>query len=341
MQSALADGEIHFVLANDSQYAWDDSADTWNVLSGSGSIPDATSASGGGVKGKVTADSDLGLVISSGVMSINIDDTPDTLDVDASGLKVVGLPSLFKVNGTAVSANVTAPNLDALTGGGSTALHSHANDHARLHNIESTSDHSLSGATAGHVLRATGATTFAFGQVQHSDIGSVGANDHHNQLHSVTSASGHSVSGLTSGHVLTATGATTFDWQAPAAAEEAKKLENTETTATDTTANGDAVYFNGNDTVGKARADTDAKARVTGIIRSGAGAAPTSVEVVSAGRAAGVLSGATAGTAYYLQATGGIGTSLPGAANRVIQVGVASNATDLFVRIVDYGKKAA
>ena len=41
------------------------------------------------------------------------------------------------------------------------------------------------------------------------------------------------------------------------------------------------------------------------------------------------------------QATGGIGTSLPSAGNRVIQVGKAENATDLFVDIIDYGKKAA
>ena len=64
-------------------------------------------------------------------------------------------------------------------------------------------------------------------------------------------------------------------------------------------------------------------------------------EIVYAGPAAGVLTGATAGSAYYLQATGGIGTAVPGAGNRVVQVGVAKNATDLFVHFIDYGKKAA
>jgi hypothetical protein len=63
--------------------------------------------------------------------------------------------------------------------------------------------------------------------------------------------------------------------------------------------------------------------------------------VVGAGLAIGVLSGATANTPYYLQTAGGIGTSLPGASNRVIQVGVAKNATDLWVRVIDFGKKAA
>lgn len=59
---------------------------------------------------------------------INIDDTPDTLDVDGSGLKVVGLPSLFKVNDVATSANVTAANLNTLTGGATSiadTLHAH------------------------------------------------------------------------------------------------------------------------------------------------------------------------------------------------------------------------
>jgi hypothetical protein len=54
-----------------------------------------------------------------------------------------------------------------------------------------------------------------------------------------------------------------------------------------------------------------------------------------------VLSGATAGDRYYLQDGGGIGTTIPSASKRIIQVGIAINATDLFVRIVDFGKKAA
>jgi len=55
----------------------------------------------------------------------------------------------------------------------------------------------------------------------------------------------------------------------------------------------------------------------------------------------GVLSSASPGTPYYLATGGGLSTSLPGAAKRVIQMGIAKNATDLFVRVVDYGKKAA
>ncbi len=60
-------------------------------------------------------------------LRVKIDDTPDTLDATSAGLKVVGLPSLFKINGTAVGATVTAPNLDTLTNGSNAdALHVHA-----------------------------------------------------------------------------------------------------------------------------------------------------------------------------------------------------------------------
>ncbi len=90
-----------------------------------------------------------------------------------------------------------------------------------------------------------------------------------------------------------------------------------------------------------ARGDTDAKSRVTHVATSAAASAGTTFTGVSHGVAAATLTGATQNTPYYLQATGGIGTSLPGAGNRVVQVGIALTATDLFVRIIDYGKKAA
>jgi hypothetical protein len=195
-----------------------------------------------------------GIILGSNGLAIEIDDTPDTLDVDADGLKVVGLPSLFKINDVAVGATVTAANLDTLTDGSNAdSLHVHAS----------------------------------------------------------------------------------------AEATEAPKVENTKNTATDTVAVGDPVYINGSDTVGKALANDDTKSRVIGVIRTGAGAAPQSVQFVSLGTCAGVLSGATPGTPYYLQTAGGIGTSLPGAANRVIQVGWALTASDLWVELKDYGKKAA
>ena len=41
--------------------------------------------------------------------------------------------------------------------------------------------HTVAGLTAGQVLRATSATNAAFGQLLHSQLGGIGANDHHNQ----------------------------------------------------------------------------------------------------------------------------------------------------------------
>lgn len=239
-------------IAEDNLWIGDSSGVAASVPIGDG----LTSVSGTTLKTNIT--SDIGLVFNggTGALEIELDNTPDTLDADADGLKVVGLPSLFKVNDVAVSANVTATNLNALTGGGQTALHTH-----------------------------------------------------------------------------------------PAVpATEAPKVENTLTTVTDATANGDPVCIVGNGLVRKAVANgDDARARVIGIIRTGAGAAGATPEVVSQGLCDGVLTGATAGTAYYLDSAGGITPTFGdiGAGERVVRVGYAYNATDLWVHIDDFGKKAA
>lgn len=72
--------------------------------------------------------------------------------------------------------------------------------HNQSHVLATTSalgsDHTVSGLTSGYVLKATGATTAAFGQLLHSQLGSIGANDHHNQQHSIT-GSDHTVTGST------------------------------------------------------------------------------------------------------------------------------------------------
>lgn len=103
-----------------------------------------------------------------------------------------------------------------------------ANDHhAQSHVLATTSalgaDHTVSGLTSGQVLKATGATAARFIQLLHSELGSIGANDHHNQSHVLASTSGlgadHTVSGLTSGQVLRATGATTAAFGALQAAD--------------------------------------------------------------------------------------------------------------------------
>jgi len=81
--------------------------------------------SSGSLRAKV--DGAHGIVLGASGLELELDETPDTLDVDADGLKVVGLPSLFKINGTAVGVGVTAANLDDLTDGSNAdSLHTHA-----------------------------------------------------------------------------------------------------------------------------------------------------------------------------------------------------------------------
>lgn len=69
-----------------------------------------------------------GLQFTAGKLDMKLA-SANTLSKDASGLTVTGVPSLFKVNGVATSANVTAANLGTLTAGASSpadALHNHA-----------------------------------------------------------------------------------------------------------------------------------------------------------------------------------------------------------------------
>jgi hypothetical protein len=105
----------------------------------------------------------------------------------------------------------------------------------------------------------------------------------------------------------------------------------------------DPVYITGtNNIIAKAVASVDASARVIGVAQ--ANPSGNNFTVVFAGKAAGVvsgLSGVGAGVPVYLAAAGGLSTTLPGGGNRVIQVGICLNVDDLFVRITDYGKKAA
>ena len=358
VQASLADGELHYIFESDDMYSWDDGANIWNTMSGGGSIPDATSASGGGIKGKVTFDSDFGLTVGSGIAKIDLsttpglqfltgklavkhnanagldvtasgveidlaasnpglqfdgsgdlqvkhnanagldvtsngieidlgatnpglefdgsgdlqakvyanggvqktanglelllDNTPDTLDVDADGLKVVGLPSLFKINDVAVGVTVTAANLDDLTDGSNAdSLHSH------------------SSSTASNFIE--------------------------NDL----------------------------------AVDEAISVA-------------DPVYITATgNRVGVARADTAAKARVIGVAKTAQATPGSDATIISDGLCSGIISGATPGTPYYLGDSGSISTSLPSAGGRVIQCGMALSATDFWVRLMDFGKLAS
>ena len=75
-------------------------------------------------------------------LALEIDDTPNTLDVDADGLKVVGLPLSFLINDVATSANVTAANVNTLVAGADSAadaLHFHSN-HVQIWTTSANTD---------------------------------------------------------------------------------------------------------------------------------------------------------------------------------------------------------
>lgn len=183
---------------------------------------------------------DPGLQFSTGKLDLKLA-SADRLVKDASGLDVSGLPSLFKLDGTSVSSNVTAANLGTLTAG-----------------IESD-------ATALHAHKRV--------EAAYSGSQSVGA----------------------------------------------------------------PVYISANDTVVAADSSDDSKRWVSGVVRASSGG---TVKIVSKGVCPGVLSGATAGTKYYLASGGGLTATQPAAGENAIVVGVAINATDLDVRVIDQGKRA-
>jgi len=82
--------------------------------------------------------------------------------------------------------NAQHAHTDATSGGtiahssltGRTANDHHNQSHVLATNLALGADHTISGATAGHVLKASSATAAAFAQLLHSDLGSVVADQH-------------------------------------------------------------------------------------------------------------------------------------------------------------------
>lgn len=125
-----------------------------------------------------------------------------------------------------------------------------------------------------------------------------------------------------------------------AGSDEATRLEN-DFTASEAVSAGDPVYWDTTaNQFSQADSSVDAQSYVFGVARTSIGAA-TSGPIVSYGPCASVLTGATPGAKYYLATGGGLSTTPPGAGNRVIMIGWAINATDLWVQPIDFGKKAA
>ena len=111
-------------------------------------------------------------------------------------------------------------------------------------------------------------------------------------------------------------------------------------TTVNAVAKADPVYWSStNDQVDKALGNTDAKSFAVGIANAAA-IALASADITFEGIATGVLTAATAGAVYWLAPTGGLSTTVPGGGgNRLLVMGTAKNATDLYVMVRDYGKK--
>lgn len=138
---------------------------------------------------------------------------------------------------------------------------------------------------------------------------------------------------------LTGGGATTLHTHA--GSDEAARVEN-DLAVGSAVAIGDPVYFTAtNDRIAKADAGTLATTRPVGLARLAQSTVGNTTPVVSNGICTGAVAGATAGDRYYLGVGGGLTTTRPvGSGNRVIQMGFAKNATDLWVEIQDYGRAA-
>ena len=117
----------------------------------------------------------------------------------------------------AVASGITIDGIDLSAHAANADAH-----HPRVHAIVG-GDHTASGLTAGWTIRATDATTFAWAQLQHGDLGGVSANQHHNQVHAITGAD-HTVSGA-SWDVIALTATNTLGVRTPLADTTAGVLE--------------------------------------------------------------------------------------------------------------------
>lgn len=265
------------VAANGVGLTVSDIAGTGLEADGSGNLRIAAAAAGDGLEGgagsalsvhleasnpslqiatdelgiKFDADGGLQKVADGTAIKLN----GSTLGLSTSGIAVLGLPSLFTINASAVGATVTASNLDSLTDGSNAdSLHVHAS----------------------------------------------------------------------------------------APATEAPKVETTVTVNEAIVVGNVLAWSTGTSgRVQKAASGTVALARVMGVARTAQATPGSTCEAVSHGLLAGVLSSATLGAPIYLSSTGTLTETIPSGGDRIILVGYAQTASDLWVSIRDYGASAS
>lgn len=104
---------------------------------------------------------------------------------------------------------------------------------------------------------------------------------------------------------------------------------------------GDPVCWSSTaNTLVRADASVDASSRVFGLAGAAISASASGV-IVSGGVIAGCLTGATPGAPYWLASGGGLTATIPTTSgNRVVRIGFAKNATDLYVHFQDMGKRS-
>lgn len=367
--AALIDGEMHFAQDENNIWAWDADADVWNVFSGSGAIPDATSGAGGGTKGKITVDENYALYVTTGILRMQLGasgglqflaGTPKSLAIlndPNGGLSSTGAGEKILLDGASLATSATGAKVNYDTARGLDAdgtglyLMLAANPGLEFNGVTGLQAKIFSTgglqrdanglsiklpAVSGLITDATGLyidleNTNPTLQFTANELGVK-----YDSLAGLqTSATGLQVK--VDGTSITFTGGGALQvGQSP----EARRIENS-INVDAAVALGDPLYITSTgDRVAPGDTDTDPKSRIIGIARTAQGSVGSPTEVVETGLATGVLAGATAGTPYYLATGGGLSTAAPGSGKRVIQVGVALNSTDLMVRIIDYGKKA-
>ena len=328
--AALLDGEIHFTFDSDEQWSWNGDASEWFLLA-AGAVPDATSASGGGIHGKVTADSDYGLTITGGVMTINVKaNTGLAFGAGGDLGKLMGVAD--GAAGIAVGANgfgvvlATNPGLAFGSGGDAGKLKAYA-DGAHGIVVDATGiavelDPGAVAPSLGYganglkvlgvpaTFTINGAAVSANVTQTNMDILFAGAASYADALHNHTRV------------------------------ENAKTVSATYST-NEAITKGDPVYWQANDAIGRGDASVDAKAHVWGVAVANI-ANPGSGIVTSEGVVSGLGGGLwTVNDLIYLAAGGGLTNVRPAAGSRIIVMGFAKNTSDLFVDVKDYGKRAA
>jgi hypothetical protein len=360
--AALTDGEIHLVLDTDQQWSWDADVTQWNLLS-SGLLPDATSGSGGGIKGKITVDSDFGLLVSSGILKIALTATVNPgLEFDATDKGLAVNPDTdagieVTAGGVAIDLAASNPGLQFSTGDLAVLPNTSAGIEVTASGIgidlaatnpalgfDGSGDLEVLVVTAGGIEKAATGLQIKLDNTPNATLSLSSSGIKVIGVPALFTIAGTAVSAnvtATNLGILTAGVASDADaLHTHHNIAQAQRVERDDLNAAENLAGGDPVYWSANDQYGKGDAGVDAKSRVIGV-NVGAVTTGNPATVVSEGEAAGVGGAWTVNDVIYLADTGGLTNTRPAASKRIIVMGYAMNANDLWVDIRDYGKRAA